>query len=225
MQNTTSEQQQKVYENALLGLPGSSGRFAPDEILSALETYKNIDADKLKEHLTYFLKEVVPVAEGLGLSLAIHPDDPPYPVLGLPRVVSTEADLEDIVNAVSSPANGLCYCTGSLGVGADNDLTGIIQRLGNHIHFVHLRNTKSDGAGNFYEADHLGGDADMFAIVKELMAVMKRRNISLPVRPDHGHQMLDDLNKTTYPGYSCIGRLKGLAEIRGLQHALARLMH
>lgn len=225
MQDTTPEQQQKVYENALLGLPGSSGRFAPDEILSALETYKDIDAGKLKQHLIYFLKEVVPVAEDLGLSLAIHPDDPPYPVLGLPRVVSKEADLHDIVNAVPSPANGLCYCTGSLGVRTDNDLTGIIQRLGNHIHFVHLRNTKSDGAGNFYEADHLGGDADLFSIVKELMAVMKRRDIALPVRPDHGHQILDDLIKTTYPGYSCIGRLKGLAEIRGLQYALARLIN
>lgn len=217
----TNEEKNKVFLNALLGLPGSTGRFAPEEILAALETYKDIDASTLRAHLFYFLKEVIPVAEEHGLKMAIHPDDPPYPVLGLPRVVSSEADLLEIVDAVPSLANGLCYCTGSLGVRPGNDLTGIIQRLGAHIHFLHLRNTRRDESGNFFEADHLEGDADMVSIVRELLLLMKQRNISLPVRPDHGHQMLDDLNKTTYPGYSCIGRLKGLAELRGLQVGLA----
>lgn len=220
----TEEQKAKVFQNALLGLPGSSGRFTPEEVLAALKTYEDIDTLKLKEHLFWFLKEVIPVAEKLGLKMAIHPDDPPYPVLGLPRVVSSEKDLQQIVDAVPSPANGLCYCTGSLGARPDNDLTGIIERLGKHIHFLHLRNTKRDAQGNFFEADHLGGDADMFEIVRELLLLMKQRNVSLPVRPDHGHQMLDDLDKTTYPGYSCIGRLKGLAELRGLQYGLSRSM-
>lgn len=220
----TEAQQNEVFRNALLGLPGSTGRFSPEEILAALETYKDIDAATLREHLMYFLKEVVPVAEQLGLKMAIHPDDPPYAVLGLPRVVSSEADLLDIVKAVPSPANGLCYCTGSLGVRPGNDLTGIIQRLGAHIHFLHLRNTRRDESGNFFEAAHLDGDADMVTIVRELLLLMQQRNISLPVRPDHGHQILDDLSKTTYPGYSCIGRLKGLAELRGLQTGLARVL-
>lgn len=224
MEEHTEEQKKQVFLNALLGLPGSSGRFTPDEILAALATYKDIDATRLRNNLIYFLQEVIPVAEKLGLKMAIHPDDPPYPVLGLPRVVSSEQDLQSIVNSVPSPSNGLCYCTGSLGIRRDNDLTGIIERLGEHIHFLHLRNTKRDGNGNFFEADHLGGDADMFKIVQALLLLMKQRRISLPVRPDHGHQMLDDLNKTTYPGYSCIGRLKGLAELRGLQYGLARLL-
>lgn len=222
MDTHTAEEKEQVFQNALLGLPGSTGRFTPEEILSALDTYKAISTDKLKENLFYFLRAVVPVAEKLHLKMAIHPDDPPYPVLGLPRVVSSEQDLLDIVKAVPSPANGLCYCTGSLGVRADNDLVGIIKRLGQHIHFLHLRNTKRDANGNFFEADHLGGDADMYAIVRELLLLMKQRNVALPVRPDHGHQMLDDLHKTTYPGYSCIGRLKGLAELRGLQMGISR---
>ncbi|HEY9261004.1 mannonate dehydratase [Chitinophaga sp.] len=221
MYTHTAAQKDRVFQNALLGLPGSTGRFTPDEILAALDTYQNMDAEKLRAHLFYFLGEVIPVAAALGLKMAIHPDDPPYPVLGLPRIVSSEQDLLDIVQAVPSPANGLCYCTGSLGVRPGNDLTGIIQRLGAHIHFVHLRNTRRDEYGNFFEADHLNGDADMVAIVRELLLLMKRKDIALPLRPDHGHQMLDDLDKTTYPGYSCIGRLKGLAELRGLQIGLS----
>lgn len=224
MDTHTAEEKEQVFQNAMLGLPGSTGRFTPEEVLSALDSYKAISTGKLKENLFYFLRAVVPVAEKLHLKMAIHPDDPPYPVLGLPRVVSSEQDLLDIVQAVPSPANGLCYCTGSLGVRADNDLVGIIKRLGQHIHFLHLRNTKRDTNGNFFEADHLGGDADMYAIVRELLLLMKQRNVSLPVRPDHGHQMLDDLHKTTYPGYSCIGRLKGLAELRGLQMGISRAL-
>lgn len=213
-------QKETLFHNALLGLPGSDDRFTPEAVLAALNKYAHINAGKLREHLFAFLREVVPVAESLGMRLAIHPDDPPYPLLGLPRIVSTEADLEAILNAAPSPANGLCYCTGSLGVRADNDLPGIVRRHGEHIHFIHLRNIRRDSNGNFYEADHLDGDVDMFAVVTELTRVMQRRKVSLPMRPDHGHQMLDDLNKQTYPGYSAIGRLKGLAELRGLEYGI-----
>jgi len=218
----TEEEKQGVFHNCLLGLPGSDDAFTPEQVLAALKTYEGIDAKKLKEHLFYFLNEVMPTVEECGLTMAIHPDDPPYSVLGLPRIMSTEQDAADLIAAVPSKANGFCFCTGSFGARPDNDLVKMIQRFGDHIHFLHLRNTKRDGDGNFYEANHLGGDADMYAIVKEVLLLMKRRNISLPMRPDHGHQMLDDLKKKTYPGYSAIGRLKGLAEIRGVEYALSR---
>ena len=216
----TQAEKDVLYKNALLGLPGTGEAFTAPQILSALKTYDGIDAKQLKQHLFLFLQQVIPVAEELGLKMAIHPDDPPYPVLGLPRVVSTEQDARDIIHAAPSPANGLCYCTGSFGAREDNDLPGMVRRLGDHIHFLHLRNTKRDAEGNFYEADHLDGDADMYAIVKEIVLLMRRRQVSLPMRPDHGHQMLDDLQKTTYPGYSAIGRLRGLAELRGLEYGI-----
>lgn len=216
----TDEEEETLFRNALLGLPGSEEQFTEEQILTALRTYDGIDAAKLKQHLFYFLQQVVPVAEECGLKMAIHPDDPPYPVLGLPRVVSTEKDVEEIIDCIVSPANGLCFCTGSFGARADNNLVEMLKRFGDHVHFLHLRNTKRDAEGNFYEADHLAGDTNMYEIIKEVVQLMKRRNISIPMRPDHGHQMLDDLKKKTYPGYSAIGRLRGLAELRGVEYAV-----
>ena len=220
----TDTEKETLYRNTLLGLPGSEERFTEEQILKALKTYEGIDAARLKQHLFYFLQQVVPVAEAEGLKMAIHPDDPPYPILGLPRIVSTEKDARELLDNAPSPANGLCFCTGSYGVRADNDLPGMVRRLGDHIHFIHLRSTKRDADGNFFEADHLGGDVDMVAVIRELLIVQKKRGISIPMRPDHGHQMLDDLKKTTYPGYSAIGRLRGLAELRGVQWGLASVI-
>lgn len=216
----TEAEKEKVFRNCLLGLPGSDDAFTPEQVLSELKKYEGIDTQKLKQHLFYFLEKVIPVAEEAGMVMAIHPDDPPYAVLGLPRIMSTEQDAADMLAAVPSKSNGLCFCTGSFGARKDNDLPKMIRRFADHIHFLHLRNTKRDEEGNFYEAAHLSGDADMYTIIREIATIQEKRNISIPMRPDHGHQMLDDLNKTTYPGYSAIGRLKGLAELRGVEYAI-----
>lgn len=220
----TGAQRQHLFSNMMLGLPGSDESFTAAQVLTELEKYKGIDTAQLKEHLFYFLQQVVPVAAEAGVKMAIHPDDPPYPVLGLPRIMSTEQDAADLLEAVPSPANGLCFCTGSFGARKDNNVPAMLKRFGDSVHFLHIRNTKRDEEGNFYEADHLGGDTDMYEVIREVLAIQQRRGLSLPMRPDHGHQMLDDLKKKTYPGYSAIGRLKGLAEIRGVEYALHRAM-
>lgn len=223
-QSMSDSEKAYLFGSTLLGLPGSDVPFTPAIILEALQTYALIDTEKLKANLHAFLQEIIPVAAAAGIKMAIHPDDPPYSILGLPRIVSTEADLAFIADCHPSLANGFCYCTGSLSILPENNLERIIAVHGARIHFVHLRNTTKDAAGNFYEAAHLDGDVDMYAVMKLLITLMQVRAVSLPLRPDHGHQILDDLHKTTYPGYSAIGRLKGLAELRGLELGIARAM-
>ena len=214
--------------NVMAGLPGTKDVLTVDEFKAHLQKYQDIDAVKLKQNLAWFLQTIIPEAERLGIKMCIHPDDPPFPILGLPRVVSTETDLEYVVNAAPSPSNGLTFCTGSLGARADNDLPAMIAKFGKHIHFLHLRNVQREQDGSFYEADHLSGSTDMYAVMKNIIIEQKRRaatgteNPAIPMRPDHGHKLLDDFNYGTFPGYSAIGRLKGLAELRGLEMGIKR---
>jgi mannonate dehydratase len=211
------------------GLPGSAEHWSLEGLRAQLDHYRGIDAERLRRNLVDFLSEVAPTADRLGLRLCCHPDDPPFPLLGLPRVMSTEADYAAVLQAVDSPASGVTFCTGSLGVRADNDLPGMVERLGPRIHFLHLRNVSRETAGlpcSFHEAEHLDGDTDMVAVIRAVLREEARRvaqgraDAEIPMRPDHGQDILDDLRRGAQPGYPAIGRLKGLAELRGVERAL-----
>lgn len=231
LQKLSESEKDTLQQTIMAGLPGTDEVFTPEEFTVHLERYKDIDEQGLRENLAYFLSKIIPLAEEHDINMCIHPDDPPFPILGLPRVVRTEEDLKYIVDSVPSMRNGITFCTGSLGARKDNDLPGIVQRLGDKIHFLHLRNVQHNMDGSFHEADHLTGSTDMFAVMKAVIEEQQKRiqsgreDVAIPIRPDHGHQFLFDADRKFYPGYSAVGRMRGLAELRGLELGIRRMMN